>query len=593
MTRDPSTPLIQAPDPSWPSGDELLAEGAADATNWQIGASPFLECVGLPDEASYKRACAASGTITQHAQVGFRDPSRTRDACAAIFAQCEARGVIVDRYGFCLDWSMAVPRADRAHAQKGTGLILSDEADFVAIASAAPVAPHFGDFVLGFPAALENTQAALSAGATAIGNLGQYFTFRTPGFEDDVAATTATLKAIGLIVAQPVDVLIHSNLDDGFAAQFSDLVSCLGAALLEKHVVETLCGGTLSHCFGHHFTDPVRRLAFQRALARVSDAPGTMIYGSTMSYRGTTAENYAGLASYLMTDIISQRTSPSGHAINPVPVMENDRIPDIDEIVDAQCFAHRLREEAEVFAPLIDTRCTDAMVDTLVIEGRRFAERAIAGLASAGIDINDPCQMLITLRRLGGYALEETFADRTPNAERRTFVQASLIDELDGFANVARSRVSDADVASLKAGGLTILTASTDVHCHGKMALDRFLQACGTRVIDGGMTADPEAIAATAAEVNVSAIAISTYNGVALAFAERLQAALAENLATAAIPVFIGGRLNQIPATSNTGLPVDVSDDLATSGVQICRRFEDIVPPLLKLATPATGAKNP
>ena len=52
----------------------------------------------------------------------------------------------------------------RAERGRGTGMILPDVEDFVRLANAAPVAAHFGDFVLGFPAALENTQAALAAG---------------------------------------------------------------------------------------------------------------------------------------------------------------------------------------------------------------------------------------------------------------------------------------------------------------------------------------------------------------------------------------------------------------------------------------------
>ena len=78
----------------------------------------------------------------------------------------------------------------------------------------------------GFPAAVENTQAALAAGSTAIGNLGQYFTFRIPGHDDDIEATAQTVRALGLIAAQPVPILVQSNLDDGFAAQFTDLASC-------------------------------------------------------------------------------------------------------------------------------------------------------------------------------------------------------------------------------------------------------------------------------------------------------------------------------------------------------------------------------
>jgi hypothetical protein len=141
--------------------------------------------------------------------------------------------------------------------------------------------------VLGFPAAVENASAALAAGATSIGNLGQYFTFRLQGASDDIACTSATVEALALIAAQPVEVLVHSNLDDGFAALFQDLGSVMGAVLLERHI-GALIGVTVSHCWGHHFSDPVRRLAFHLALAEVAgDTPGTMIYGNTTSYRGT------------------------------------------------------------------------------------------------------------------------------------------------------------------------------------------------------------------------------------------------------------------------------------------------------------------
>ena len=146
-------------------------------------------------------------------------------------------------------------------------------------------------------------EAALAAGATAIGNLGQYFTFRLPYWDDDVATTEATLVALGLIAAQDVEVLVHSNLDDGFAGLFADVSSALGMVLVEKYIVEDLIGGRVSHCYGHHFTSPLIRLAFHQALTKVSDTIGTMIFGSTVSYRSTPAANYASLASYLQADV--------------------------------------------------------------------------------------------------------------------------------------------------------------------------------------------------------------------------------------------------------------------------------------------------
>ena len=115
---------------------------------------------------------------------------------------------------------------------------------------------------------------------------------------------------------------------------FTDLACCLGAVLIERHIVEDLIGASVSHCFGHHFSDPLTRLAFQRALADANPTPGTMLYGNTVSYRRTAPGNFASLASYLLADIVGQWSRPSGHAINPVPVTENERIPDVEEIVD-------------------------------------------------------------------------------------------------------------------------------------------------------------------------------------------------------------------------------------------------------------------
>ena len=123
---------------------------------------------------------------------------------------------------------MGYPAPVRSDRPRGTGIVLEGPEDFLRITDAAPAATHFGDFMMGLPGAVENTKAALAAGATAIGNLGQYFTFRLPYWDDDVATTEATLVALGLVAAQAVEVLVHSNLDDGFAGLFADMSSAIG-----------------------------------------------------------------------------------------------------------------------------------------------------------------------------------------------------------------------------------------------------------------------------------------------------------------------------------------------------------------------------
>lgn len=571
------------PEPDLPIGGELLAEGAALAKTWSVGPSPFLKEMGVSSETEYKRRRMAEKAVMQHAQIGYRDREKNRRAYGSIWEECNRKGVRVDRYGLCLDWAMSLPRAIRERATRATGMILPGVEDFVAMTETAPVAPHFGDFVLGFPAALENTQAALAAGSTSIGNLGQYFTFRIPGWDNDVEATRATVIALGLIARQPVPVIVHSNLDDGFAAQFGDLTSCLGMIILEKSLITGLVGAPIGHCFGNHFSDPLTRLAFLRAMSIVDEGPGTMLYGNTTSYRGSAAENYASLASYLLVDVVGQRLFPTGHAINPVPVTENERIPEIDEVVDAQLFAGTLVECGRLYEPLIDFAEIDRIASILVEGGRRFATNVTQGLANAGVNLNDAFEMLLALRRLGARYLEREYGvgEKDTRGARQPIVPATILTEIHELAKSALSKVTASQREALLGIKQRVLVATSDVHEHGKMLIGEMLKQLDIESLDGGVSTDPERVAALVEETGATAIAISTYNGVALDYYLKLQRELeARGLRT---PILIGGRLNQIPEASNSSLPVDVGDQLQAAGAVVCREASELVPSLLKL----------
>jgi methylmalonyl-CoA mutase cobalamin-binding subunit len=570
------------PEPDLPAGTELLAEGRSLARDWTVGPSAFLRHHGVASEYDFKLARMADRSVMQHAQIGYRDPDKSRRAYREIWESCAAQGAAVHRYGLCLDWSMAVPRAQRAGAERGTGMILPTVEDFVRLTDAAPVAAHFGDFVLGFPAALENTQAALAAGSTAIGNLGQYFTFRVPGHDDDILATAQTVRALGLIAAQPVPVIVQSNLDDGFAAQFADLASCLGMILIERHIVSDLIGARVGHCYGHHFSDPLARLAFQRAMAMVGAAPGTMIYGNTTAYRGGPAANFASLANYLLVDAVGQISQPTGHAINPVPVTENERIPEIEEVIEAQLFAGRMADLASGWLELLDPGPVDTMAARIVTGGKAFAAAALRGLDEAGVDTRCAFQMLLALRRIGARRLEALFGAGTPDQSapggRQAIVPATILSEIAEMAGHALRDYQPSAAASAGITRLRVMVATSDVHEHGKMLVEEILRRTGVAVLDGGVSTDPAALARKVREEKPDVVAISTYNGVALRYFQALRAA------GISVPILIGGRLNQIPEGSNSSLPVDTGRDLAKAGAVVCREAADLMPALLAIA---------
>ncbi|MEM7123730.1 MAG: cobalamin-dependent protein [Pseudomonadota bacterium] len=582
------------PEPDLPTGPALLAEGGSAARDWTVGPCPFLTENDIASEADYKAAAIAEGRIMRHAQIGFRDPDKNRRAYRDVYEDCRQQGVGVDRYGLCLDWAMGYPLDLRRKGPRGTGVMLKGPEAFAALTHMAPVAPHFGDFVLGFPGAFDNTKWALAAGSTAIGNLGQWFTFRLPHWDDDVASACSTVRALGLMSAQPVPVLVHSNLDDGFAASFSDLTSALGFALLERHIVETLVGGRMAHCYGHHFSEGRGRLAFLLALAGLSEGPGTMIYGNTTSYRGAPAANYASLSAYLEIDIAGQRLRATGHAINPVPVSENERIPDIDEIVDAQLFADRLINLTEDRLPPVDLSAVEADARQLCDGAVAFRDRVLVGLTEAGVDTGDVLEMLLVLRRIGARRLERLFGDGEPDADLpagfRPRVASPVYDEIARMAESRLARIDEPARSAIADAGLKVLTATTDVHEHGKTLLDTVMHGLTITVEDGGISVDPDDLAEQAASGGADLICISTYNGVALGFLEELVGELAARGVD--VPVLVGGRLNQIPSGSNTSLPVDVAAELEAAGAHVCRDIDDAIPLLTALAR-ASAPKSP
>lgn len=569
-----------------PDANELIAQGKKLAQAVRVQPNPFLETHRVACESEYKRAMMKQGAVMFHSQIGYRQFSKSQRAYAEIYARLQDANYRIDRYGICLDWNMGYPSHERATRPRGTGMILERAEDFRALTQAAPVAPHFGDFMMGMPAAVENVSAALAAGSTSIGNLGQFFTYRLPQWHDELAQTSATITALALCSAQPVEILIHSNLDDGFAPLFNDLTCVFGIVLLEKYIVENLLGGHAAHCYGHTFENPLTRLAFQRALARVNETPGSMVYGNTTIYLEGEAENYANLASYLLVDILAQKLLPTGHAINPIPVTEALRIPEIDEIVNAQMFANRLAARAEHFPFIIDVTRADEIADQLVASGKKFQENVLQGLSEAGIDIRNPVELLLALRRVGAKKLEHAFGpgELRPERGRAPVVMATTLAALQSRADKIISALDDDMRDELRAAGAVVCVASTDVHEYGKILLEAVLERLDVQVIDGGVAADVDAVARRAKNANADAIAISTYNGIALAYLRSLREEL-QKLGISPL-IFIGGRLNQIPDDSPNSMPVDVSAELRGLGAYVCLKPEDMLTQLREVVEP-------
>ena len=528
----------------------------------QIGRSAFCERFEVESEYQYKQQSMRDGHIMYHAHIGMNDIDTTANALGAIHAQLDSREFRLDRAGFALDRRMGLPAERRADVAAETGPMLVSRADWNALAQAAPVQPHLGDFMIGQPASVANSVAALRIGCTTIGNLSQYFTFEAPGWNDTAATAAETCQAIQLLAEfRAQGVMLHSYLEDGFGALFRNCASVAAWAMLERYIVEELMGARLAHCIGGLTSDPVKRTGWVLALHEIhqGEQVGSMIYGDTISFGREFEKNRAVTAEYLLWDILAQLHAPSGHAVLPLPVTEAIRIPSADEIIEAQLFGRQVEATARRLYPHVDFSAAEAFAASVCREGREIYHAALSGLADLGADTRNPLQMLYLLKRLGAQGFEALFAAdkverQSPDTDMYSLSQAVIDEHRPLFADAAlRARIA----------GLRLMVASSDVHEHAAGALAQLLDEAGAEVVYLGAEQDPQDLLTALRAQSVDALLLSTHNGMALEYATQLKDLLDAD--SIALPVIMGGVLNQ--KVDDQALPVMVSAELRALGM--------------------------
>ena len=118
--------------------------------------------------------------------------------------------------------------------------------------------------------------------------------------------------------------------------------------------------------------------------------------------------------------------------------------------------------------------------------------------------------------------------------------------------------------------------------------MESVLGQLGLTVVDAGVSADPEAVAARASDAGADMIAVSTYSGVALRYVTELREAM--DRLECAVPIFVGGKLNEVPDGSLSSMPEDVSRELDELGAVVCLRIEDMLGWLVEMAQEVTRA---
>jgi methylmalonyl-CoA mutase cobalamin-binding subunit len=551
---------------------ELIAQGRA-AAPMTIAPTAFLRLHDVASEVDYKRLCRDSGRVMYHMHVGLSTWADTEVALQTVHRMLADKGHSVDRFGLALDRAMGTPSANRHLVGKETGPRLARD-DWARLGEAAAIQPHLGDYMIGLPAGFENTLQALAAGVTTIGNVGQFSAYDIVGGSDEIDLTEQTVRALAAIAAlRSQGALAHSNLEDGSATQATHFGAYVGWAALELYVVEELIGARLAHCFGNTIQRGADRAVVHFALddLRNRDSIGSMIYGNTVDQRaGQRSHNLNVVTEQLMGDIALQLYRPTGHAINPVPLTEAERIPSATEIVEVHLLAREIEQDLRRSAATLDWARLEALGHLTARYAVEFRDAALVCFDADGVDTRDAAQVLLAMRRISMAELEAQI-NLVPSSElsRLTPWKSRHVTQL------ASNLIADAP----RLTGVRVVLAVLEVHDLIRDALARALPAAGAEVILLGSDSSLQAVAQAAADEDAVAIVLGVYNGNALQLGSDLIQCISSVRWEGRI--FMGGILNQ---DTGAALPIDAKPGLAELGITCVDRVED----LFALLTPSS-----
>ncbi len=568
-----------------PDGREAVEEGKALAAGLERDRSLYCEEKGVGSEREWRERARSEGISCTCMNIGLATWADTREALGQIYEDALSRGVRPpDRFNLIAERRLGLPKDQRADAPQETGPVMMTEQDWWELAHTVPIEPEAADNNIGSPASVENALDALRAGITTIGVLSQY-SWRWPYWDDEVGQTMVTLKGAGLLAAfRDEGVVFDSYLEDGYPGVFHDYANYIGWAMVERYVSEELIGAAYSPSWGGLTQNPAVKSAVTLALEAVNPdrVPFNYTQGDTI---GNTPDFDANMA-VLNTDVLFMKMVDMryrlGTAPIAVPVTETERIPSWDEVATVQTISRRLDDYVPLVDPVVDWGKIEAMRDLLVAGGRRFFEAAIHGLSSGGVDVRDPAQVLLVLKRLGSNRCEELFGAGDPDPEfprgRRPVLETDLVkstmEERERLLAALRGRREEEAIRGMK-----VLVTSTDVHEFAPFLLTSTLSAVGTDVIDFGINRDPEDIVKAVIETAADAVVISTHNGVARNFGQLLMREL-ESAGAGGTPVFMGGVLNE--DVDGSDVPRDVSADLNATGIQTPGTIDRLVEALIE-----------
>ena len=362
---------------------------------------------------------------------------------------------------------------------------------------------------------------------------------------------------------------VSGYLDDSYPSFCKDAIAWVGYALFEQYISTKLCGVIYQVNYGGLISDIRIRAALLKALYDVlwleeQPLPVAKIQANTTRFWDHDIEaNYGMLSQEMLMAVLAERRYNTGAVILPVPITEKVHVPTIDAIKGMLGVCSRLEENIEQWESVMDFSVIDEMAEVLKREGTKFFHNMLDKLDFAGLDIQDPMQMLMFIKNFNAGMFEETFH---PSVKETGKVHVNYYTDMGQLTKkMIDEGIEKVDASELNnvLKGKTVLVASADAHVYGIQYVKAILETAGAKVVDAGVDSSIPYIFDTADEEGITYIGVSTHNGQALGIAEFLLEEMKKR--EKEYVVFVGGRLNTIlPGHSE---PSDVQDVINKKGI--------------------------
>lgn len=566
------------PDPH-ENGMELVRKGIEIGKTFEAGRSRFIrESNGKYScHMDYKKECMREGKIVWDLLVGLATIDEEVEAIAELHRRAEELGYELNLIQTIPSQLIGLPKEYRDKAPATTSYVMEGIDDYLKHTEAAPVDVIFADHHLVTPNAIETTINALKAGSPRVGEFSQ-FIWDHPGFDDEVKRFSDMVTALGIMASKRDEMFaVETYLDDGFPGYFIDCMSYIGYALIEHHICSTLCNARYSISFAGLLSEINTRLAIPLALHRLlsTEEQPTMSYinGSTnMQWDHDIHGNYGTSCQEMLFEIIVEKKYRMGLGINPVAITEKIAVPTMQELWDIFVAGKRTEEKADEWMEFMDFGKLEEMADVMVEQGTIFFNNVMEGLKEAGIDTDDPLEMILTLKHFDPVKFEQAFHPTTYKKENATIspyyptvlgrqtvqMKQDIIDELydHGFTEETLN-------------GKKIVIGSGDAHTYGIILVDGVLSAMGATVISGGVDMDAVDMLDLADEEGAEFIGVSCHNGQALDYGKQMLQLAQER--GREYCMLMGGKLNAIlPGHSE---PTEIGDMLEELGIHVSNDF--------------------